>query len=130
MIQWKRLKSATEWGFFFGVVSWLLATGITNKIPTAGVWGIILSRTLMGFIIGYVKWGFPWWARGLIIGAVLNIFLGAIVKIPLGEAVHQIGFGWIRGFWLMLITGMVFGLLTELALRHRDNQLGEVKPKR
>ena len=123
MVHWKRVKSATEWGFFFGVVTWLLATGITNKIPTIGIWGIILSRTLMGFVIGYIRWEFPWWARGLIVGGALNIILSVIVKIPLGDFIQRIGFGWIRGFWLMLITGLVFGVLTELALRHRESQL-------
>ena len=120
MDNWRRVKSATEWGFFYGIISWLLATGITNKIPTIGIWGIILSRTLMGFIIGYVKWEFPWWARGMIIGGVLNLILSGLVRIPLGVIMSRIGFGWFRGFWLMLITGVVFGLLIELALRHKQ----------
>ena len=104
MIQWKRVKSAVEWGLFFGIISWLLATGITNKIPTIGVWGIILSRTLMGFIIGYVKWKIPWWVRGLIIGGGLNLILSLVVKIPLGDVVQRICFIWGRGFWMMMIT--------------------------
>ena len=120
MDNWRRVKSATEWGFFYGIISWLLATGITNKIPTIGIWAIILSRSLMGFIIGYVKWEFPWWARGMIIGGVLNLILSGLVRIPLGDIMSQIGFGWFRGFWLMLITGVVFGLLIELALRHKQ----------
>ena len=123
MVHWKRVKSATEWGFFFGIVTWLLATGITNDIPAIGIWGIILSRTLMGFIIGYIRWEYAWWARGLIIGGALNIVLSVIVKIPLGDFIQSVGFGWIRGFWMMLITGMAFGVLTELALRHREAQL-------
>ncbi|MFH1943960.1 MAG: hypothetical protein ABIL68_17795 [bacterium] len=120
MRDWKRVKSATEWGFFFGILSWLLATGITNETPAAGVWGIILSRTVVGFIIGYIKWKSPWWMRGLIIGGALNLIFGLVVKIPLGDAVQSITFMWARGFWLMLITGIGFGLSTELALRYRD----------
>jgi len=104
------VKSATEWGFFFGVVSWLLATGISNKIPAWGVWGIILSRTLMGFIIGIVRWEFSWWARGLVLGAIINL--------PLGIVVRLLGVGWGQGFWPMLVSGIVFGFLVELALRH------------
>ena len=91
MIQWKRVKSATEWGFFFGVISWLLATGISNKMPAWGVWGIILSRTLMGFIIGIVRWEFVWWLRGLI--------LGAAVSLPLAFVLRFLGVGWGQGFW-------------------------------
>ena len=113
MIQWKRVKSATEWGFFFGVVSWLLATGISNRIPAAGVWGIILSRTLLGFIVGIVKWEFSWWVRGLVLGAAVNL--------PLGVLVRLLGVGWGQGFWPMLVSGMVFGLLIELGVRHRPS---------
>ena len=116
MVQWKRVKSATEWGFFYGIVTWLFATGITNKFSSAGVWGIILSRTLMGFIIGVIKWKFPWWARGLIVGVVVNLVFEAIAKIPM-EFIRRFCFGWTSGFWLMLITGMLFGLLIELPIR-------------
>ena len=114
MIQWKRVKSAAEWGFFYGVVSWLLATGISNKIPAWGVWGIILSRTLLGFIIGIVRWEFPWWVRGLV--------LGAIVNLPLSIVVRLLGVGWGQGFWPVLMSGIVFGFLIEWALRHRPSK--------
>ena len=114
MIQWKRVKSATEWGFFFGVISWLLATGISNKIPAWGVWGIILSRTLMGFVIGIVRWEFVWWLRGLI--------LGAAVSLPLAFVVRFLGVGWGQGFWPYLVSGIVFGLLLEVALRRKQDE--------
>lgn len=113
MARWQRVKSACEWGFFFGIVSWLLATGITNKIPAVGVWGIILSRTLMGFIIGIFKWEFLWWARGLILGAVLNL--------PLGLVAMQFGFGWDTGFWPTLVSGMIFAMLIEWILKKKQN---------
>ena len=127
MTRWRRLKSAMEWGLFLGIVSWLLATGISNKIPTIGVWGIILSRVLMGFIIGMVRWEFPWWGRGIVIGAALNILLSLIFKIPLGDIVRDIGWGWLHGFWLMLISGIVFGICIELALRHKKRALKQEK---
>jgi len=120
MTHWRRLKSAMEWGFFLGVVTWLLATAISNKIPTIGIWGIILSRLLLGFIIGALGWEFPWWSRGIIIGAALNILLSLMFKLPLGPIFRDIGWGWLHGFWLMLISGMVFGVCIELALKHKQ----------
>jgi hypothetical protein len=123
MTHWRRVKSASEWGLFFGICSWLAATAISNKIPTIGVWGIILSRTLMGFIIGYIKWEFPWWGRGLIIGGGLNVVLSFVFKLPLSGAFQNIGWGWIHGVWLMVISGMIFGVGIELAVRHREAHL-------
>jgi len=114
MIQWKRVKSAAEWGFFYGVISWLLATGISNKIPTWGVWAIILSRTLLGLILGLVRWEFPWWARGLLLGTAVNL--------PLAGVVRWLGVGWSQGFWPMLVSGIVFGVLIELALKHKPSE--------
>ena len=114
MTRWKRIRSATEWGFFFGVISWLLATGISNRIPALGVWGIILARTLMGFLIGVVRWEVPWWARGLVLAAAVNL--------PLGIVVRLLGVGWGQGFWPFLISGLVFGVCIELVLRYRPSQ--------
>lgn len=111
MIDWKRVKSASEWGFFFGIISWLLATGISNKIPGWGVWGIILSRTLLGFIIGILRWEFSWWKRGLIVGAVVNL--------PLAFLVRFLGVSWGQGFWPYWISGIAAGFFLELALRKR-----------
>lgn len=119
-MDWKRVKTACEWGLLFGVLSWLLATGITNKIPVSGIWAIIISRTLMGFIIATVRWEFPWWARGLIIGFGINIIMVLIVQLPLGQWLIDLGFGWIRGFWMMMITGLIFGVLNEWILVHRE----------
>ncbi len=121
MIQWKRVRTATEWGFFYGIISWLLATGISNKIPGWGVWGIILSRTVMGCIIGFVRWDFPWWARGLSLGLGINI--------PMGLAVLLMGVRWEYSILPMLVTGMVFGLLIELSLRpRRKDKVSESGP--
>ena len=114
MVRWKRIRTATEWGFFYGIISWLLATGFSNKIPAWGVWGIILSRMIMGCIIGFVRWEMAWWARGLLLGFLINI--------PMGLIVVFLGVRWTIGFIPMLITGMLFGLLIELSLRHKKEE--------
>jgi hypothetical protein len=91
-----------------------LATGITNKITSKGVWAIIGARTLMGLIIGILPWKMLWWVRGLVVGAAINI--------PFAFVVRALGFGWVSGFWPTLITGMVFAVLIELALKHKEKE--------
>jgi hypothetical protein len=127
MTRWRRVRSATEWGFFFGVVTWILASGITNKIPTAGVWGILISRALIGLLAGLVKWDFPWWARGPIWGTAVGILSLLVVRLPLGEGMHHFLFSIEHWFWLMLITGMLIGFIIEWVLRHRELQLDSAK---
>jgi hypothetical protein len=112
MIVWKRVKSASEWGFFFGVVTWLLASGSTNTFTWKQVWAVIIVRTLMGLAIGILPWKTAWWIRGLVVGAVLNIPFAFVVQTP--------GFGWIKGFWPALISGLVFAVLIELVLKHKE----------
>ena len=117
MTRWNRTRSALEWSTFYGVCTWLLASGITNKMNGAHVWTIILSRTLMGLIIAFVKpIEIPWWMRGLIVGILVNIPVGFVVNgFP--------DFGNMLGFWTMMITGAIIGVLIELALQHREKEL-------
>ena len=110
MSHWRRIKSAAEWGFFYGIISWLLATGISNKIPTWGVWAIILSRVLLGVLIGIIRWEYPWWARGMLMGSIVNL--------PLAFIIRTLGVGWVQGFWPMFISGIIVGLLIEVSLRY------------
>ena len=115
MIDWKRVRSATEWGFFYGIVSWLLSTGFSNKIPVWGVWSIILSRTILGLIIGILPIKFSWWLDGLVIGFGLNLIFALIVWLGLGYTI---------GFWPMLVTGVIFGVLIEWSLHSKEKNDG------
>ena len=107
----KRIKSALGWGFFYGICSWVLASGVTNKLPTPAVWAIILSQTFLGFLIGIVRWNIPWWIRGLVLGAAVNL--------PLGGLLWAVPFAWGRGLCVpFALSGILFGLLIELGVRH------------
>lgn len=110
MSLWKRVKPAAEWGLFFGVVSWLLATGVTNKMTEPNVWSIVLSRTLAGALLGYLKWESSKWIRGLVIGAAVNlpVSLWAIGWTDFNFST-AIGFIW--------IPGIVCGIATELLFK-------------
>ncbi|HHS12157.1 MAG TPA: hypothetical protein ENN03_00135 [bacterium] len=125
-MNWKRVKSASGWGFFYGIVSWVIFTGITNQTPAIGVWVIILSRTLVGFLQGFWEWKSPW-IRGAALGLALNLLLGGLALAPLGSFFHQLLFAWWRGFWLMLITGVLSGLLTEWPMKQTQEGTTEAE---
>ncbi len=111
MVFGKRVKSAVGWGFFYGICSWILAWSVSNKITNAGVWGVILTQTFLGLIIGLVPWKAPWWLRGLLLGAAVNL--------PVGLYFLQSRAVWTRGlFWPFAVSGVVFGVLIELGVRH------------
>jgi hypothetical protein len=107
----KRIRSALGWGFFYGICSWVLASGVTNKIPAAGVWGIVLAQTALGLAIGLIRWNLPWWATGCILGAAVNL--------PVGILLSRGPFVWGRGlFWPFILSGILFGFLIALGIRH------------
>lgn len=108
----RRVKSGLEWGFFLGICTWLLATGVSNKIPNWGVCSIILSRTLMGFLLGIVKWNAAWWVRGLFCGTSIGLLHGFAV-------IQWADFGWLNGFVPGILTGAIVGVVIERALQHR-----------
>ncbi|NQT26093.1 hypothetical protein HQ585_12105 [candidate division KSB1 bacterium] len=117
MTHWNRTRSALEWSTFFGVCTWLIASGITNKMTGVHVWVIILSRVLMGLMVSFTKQiSIPWWVRGLIVGVVVNIPVGLVMNgFP--------DFGNGLGFTYMMVTGAIVGVLIELALLHREKEL-------
>jgi len=121
MQSWQRIKYAIEWGFFFGIISWLLSTGISSHIPTWGVWGIILSRTIMGFLSGAFIWEMPWLLRGVLISLVVNI--------PCGILTVVLGVEFLTGFMSFVISGLIIGILIEWILARQDlktNHFNEV----
>lgn len=120
MIDWKKMKSAAlEWGLFFGIVTWLFSTAITNDYTSAAVWGMIVSRIVMGAVTAMVAWSVPWWIRGAVTGLGINLIFAALSRLPLGSFFD----GWRVGLTLMLVTGILAGILLELAMLHREKQL-------
>ena len=117
MTRWKRIRSGTEWGLFFGVISFIIAFSISNKIPTWSIWAIILSRVLLGAVIGYIQYDMQWWLRGGLVGAAVNLPL-AYVTVRFGIALYQ-------GFWPMLVSGIIFGVLLEFVLQHKKEKSAE-----
>jgi hypothetical protein len=98
-----RVLLTTILGFIFGIVCWLLASS-GGPMPAAMTWSIILSRALLGFVIGISAWKINYLLHG--------ILLGFIVSIPMA-----FGSLAVKGFKIFLgtlIMGMIYGFLIEL----------------
>ena len=105
MIYEKRIVSTIVWGLIFGFISWGIAR-ICGALPLSGAVSIILSRTILGFVIGISAWRIAWWWHG--------ILLGLFFSLPSGFASLWLGYGWGKGFVPALVTGIIFGFLIEL----------------
>jgi hypothetical protein len=105
MLTPKRVIIATLCGVFFGLVCMSLAASNpegTSGVTTVILVNIVLSRTLMGFMIGISFLKMQWWLHGLVIGFVSSIPM-AIAVIPQMEI--------LVGTFVM---GLIYGFLTEL----------------
>lgn len=113
---WNKIRSAFEWGLFYGVITWFIGTGVSNRIPGAGVWSIVVDRVLLAVLIVIIaeKWNILWWIRGLALGFVLSL--------PLGYFASQWPFyNTVSGWGGALVTGVVTGVLIEYHLRKMDH---------
>lgn len=105
MLSIKRVVIATICGIIFGFICLGFAMSDPNSAAalTAPIkLNIILSRTLLGFMLGISALRLKWWLHGII--------LGFISSIPMAVAVmdrSEIMIG-------TVVMGMIYGLLTEL----------------
>ncbi len=107
---WKKVKPAVEWGFFFGIISWLWATGVTNNISALGVWFIVLSRTAAGLIFATVKWESTWLQRGAIVGAITSL---PVAIVGAGWSEFSMG----KSLIFLWIPGIICGIATDFFYR-------------
>jgi len=73
-----------------------------ESLTAAVKWNILLSRTLMGFLIGISAMRIDWWLHGIVLGFIASIPM-AIAVIPRMDIVTG-----------TLVMGMIYGFLTEL----------------
>jgi hypothetical protein len=112
MTPWQRVKSAAGWGLFLGICDWVLASGITNKLPRESVWAIILAQVLIGLIVGLVRWPAPWWGKGILYGIAVNL--------PLCYGLKHFGPVWGKPlFWPLLATGVAIGIFIEWIMKRK-----------
>ena len=113
----KRITIATILGLLFGFVCNAMAMSGSAEISLTVSLSIILSRTLIGFVIGISKLNVKHWSlHGLLIGLLVGIpaALGAISGPENPEFPYTIMFtstivmGMIYGFLIEFITSVIF----------------------
>jgi hypothetical protein len=111
MLTSKRVIIATLSGVVFGLVCMTLAS--SNPDPVEPVtsttkWLIVLSRTMMGFMIGISALRLPWWIHGVVLGLISSIPMMLPVLDKPGIAIGTVVMGMIYGFLTELITSVLF----------------------
>ena len=98
----KRVILSTLLGVLAGIVCYLLSRG--NMTYTSGmVAGVILNRTLIGFVIGISGWKkIPCWLHGMIIGLIVTSLMAVYASL--------------QGAIMLLVAGAVYGLIIELVV--------------
>ena len=105
MLTTKRVVSATLCGLVFGLICMGLASSNPDSAGTLTIsvkLNIVLSRTLMGFMIGISSLKMKWWLHGITLGFIASIPM-AVSVVPRMDI-----------FVGTFVMGMVYGLLTEL----------------
>ncbi len=115
MLKTKRVIIATLCGVLFGFVCMFLAS--SNPDPSSPVtdmikWSIVISRTMLGFMIGISALKLRWWLHGIVLGAVASIPMVVPMLFPWPGrtmiAVSSLVMGIIYGFLTELITSVLF----------------------
>ena len=118
----KRIIIATILGLIAGFICNALAMSGSSEITLAISLSIILSRTLIGFVIGISNLKCKHWSiHGLLIGLLVGIpaAFGAISGPENPEFPHNIMFistifmGMVYGFLIELITSVIFKVKQE-----------------
>ena len=73
-----RLLVTTALGLLFGVICLLIASRGKAEMPAemswaAWSWSIILSRALLGFVIGISAWRINYMLHGIVLGFVVSL---------------------------------------------------------
>ena len=111
MLTTKRVLIATICGFVCGLICMFLATSNPNATETmtnSVKWLIIISRTMMGFMIGISAIRLNWWLHGIVLGIISSIPMTIPVLHSLNIAIGTIVMGIIYGFLTELFTSVIF----------------------
>jgi hypothetical protein len=111
MLSTKRIVIATLSGLVFGLVCMGLASSNPEAADTLTAtikWNIVLSRTLMGFMIGISALPMNWWLHGIVLGFIASIPMAVAVLPRMDIFIGTFVMGIIYGFLTELITSIVF----------------------
>ena len=111
MLTTKRVIVATICGIFFGLICMGLASSnpdAAEQVSTVVKFNIVLSRTLMGFMIGISFLRLNWWLHGIVLGFIASIPMAVAVVDRVDIFIGTFVMGMIYGFLTELITTKVF----------------------
>ena len=107
MLTSKRVIIATILGVIFGFVCMGFAC-CDPSITTEILVSIVVSRTLLGFMIGISALKLQWWLHGIIIGFIASIPMAIPLFNDLNIFIGTLVMGIIYGFLIELITSVLF----------------------
>lgn len=111
-------------GLLFGLAGFLAIPYLLPEAPQTLRWGVLLWYVTLGAFIGVsgvfdrhpaLGLPFPWWARGPLIGAWMNLVLTLLMHASLrafGEALFGAGSALASPFWFVAegaVVGLVIG---------------------
>ncbi|NIR94061.1 MAG: hypothetical protein GWO08_10410 [Gammaproteobacteria bacterium] len=111
MLSNKRVIVATLCGLIFGLVCMTLASSNPSPVEpvtASTMWLILLSRTMMGFMIGISALRMSWWLHGIVIGLIASIPMAIPVLSMAYIAIGTVVMGMVYGFLTELITSKLF----------------------
>ena len=110
MILNKKLQAALEMGLLYGLITWILGTGISNRIPGWGVWLILLDRVAIAVVLyRLMDLKQSKWLKGAAVGLVLSIPIGWVaLSWPFFNAISA----WVGS----LGTGVIIGILISIEI--------------
>lgn len=111
MLTFKRVLVSTVCGIVFGLICMTMASTNPNAAePISAVikWSIIISRTMLGFMIGISALRMKWWLHGIVLGALASIPMAVPLLDRMDIAVGSVVMGIIYGFFTELITTKAF----------------------
>lgn len=111
MLTAKRVIIATISGVIFGFVC--LGFAMSNPDPASALTtsiklNIVLSRTLLGFMLGISALRMNWWLHGIILGIISSIPMAVSVMDQWGIMIGTFVMGIIYGVLIEVITTIIF----------------------
>jgi hypothetical protein len=112
----KRIIIATLLGTLFGLVCMLLASSGGSALPEILKLQIVVSRTMLGFVIGISAIKMNWAVHGIIMGLLIGLPMALASTLgtegteftPQSMFFSTLLIGAIYGFLIELITSVVF----------------------
>ncbi len=111
MLTVKRVVITTVCGIVFGLVCLGLATSDPNAaepLSTGIKWSILISRIMLGFMLGISALRLSWWLHGIVIGIIASIPMAVPIIPDWTIAISTVVMGIIYGVLTELITSKLF----------------------